>query len=192
MPALGPVLGPYSRAVWAGNTLYMAGQLGLDPATGKLVEGGVAAETELLLKGVSAVLAAAGLSMANVVKANVFLTDMNDFAAMNKVYESSSKRLTLRAAQSASRRFPPVPMSKSSSSPRNSGRDGLHLLPRGAAGQTPPQVCSYETYFDAGSAGAYFDTSCSDSAAVFSSNGTIVCSAYASFADNCCLYCVLK
>lgn len=88
MPALGPVLGPYSRAVWAGDTLYMAGQLGLDPATGKLVEGGVAAETELLLKGVSAVLAAAGLSMANVVKANVFLTDMNDFAAMNKVYET--------------------------------------------------------------------------------------------------------
>ena len=88
VPALGPVLGPYSRAVWAGDMLYLSGQLGIDPATGKLVEGGVAAETELLLKGVSAVLAAAGLSMANIVKANVFLTDMNDFAAMNKVYET--------------------------------------------------------------------------------------------------------
>ena len=52
------------------------------------MEGGVAAETEQLLKGVSAVLNAAGLSMGDVVKANVFLTDMNDFAAMNKVYET--------------------------------------------------------------------------------------------------------
>ncbi len=88
VPALGPVLGPYSRAVWAGNILYLAGQLGIEPATGKLIEGGVAAETEQLLTGLSAVLAAAGLSMGDVVKANVFLTDMSDFAAMNKVYET--------------------------------------------------------------------------------------------------------
>jgi len=88
VPALGKVLGPYSRAVWAGDILYLAGQLGMDPATNKLVEGGVGAETEQLLKGLSAVLAAAGLSMGDVVKANVFLTDMNDFAAMNKVYET--------------------------------------------------------------------------------------------------------
>ncbi len=88
VPSLGKVLGPYSRAVWAGDILYLAGQLGIDPATGKLVEGGVGAETEQLLKGISAVLAAAGLSMGDVVKANVFLTDMNDFAAMNKVYET--------------------------------------------------------------------------------------------------------
>ncbi|MGO9484896.1 MAG: Rid family detoxifying hydrolase [Rhodomicrobium sp.] len=88
VPALGKVLGPYSRAVWAGDILYLAGQLGIDPATNKLVEGGVAAETEQLLKGLSAVLSAAGLSMGDVAKANVFLTDMNDFAAMNKVYET--------------------------------------------------------------------------------------------------------
>ncbi len=88
VPALGKVLGPYSRAAWAGDILYLSGQLGQDPATGKMVEGGVAAETEQLLKGVSAVLSAAGLSMGDVVKANVFLTDMNDFAAMNKVYET--------------------------------------------------------------------------------------------------------
>ena len=88
VPALGKVLGPYSRAAWAGDILYLSGQLGQDPATGKMVEGGVAAETEQLLKGVSAVLNAAGLSMGDVVKANVFLTDMNDFAAMNKVYET--------------------------------------------------------------------------------------------------------
>jgi 2-iminobutanoate/2-iminopropanoate deaminase len=88
LPGLGKVLGPYSRAVWAGSTLYLSGQLGIDPATGKLVEGGAAAETEQLLKAHAAVLAAAGLSMADVAKANVFLTDMSDFAAMNKVYES--------------------------------------------------------------------------------------------------------
>jgi 2-iminobutanoate/2-iminopropanoate deaminase len=82
------VLGPYSRAVWAGDTLFLAGQLGIDPATNKLVEGGVGAETEQLLKGLVAVLEAAGLSMGDVVKANVFLTDMADFAAMNTVYET--------------------------------------------------------------------------------------------------------
>ena len=52
VPALGKVLGPYSRAAWAGDILYLSGQLGMDPATNKLVEGGVAAETEQLLKGV--------------------------------------------------------------------------------------------------------------------------------------------
>jgi 2-iminobutanoate/2-iminopropanoate deaminase len=68
--------------------LYLSGQLGIDPATGKLAEGGVAAETQQLLKGLSAVLNAAGLSLGDVVKANVFLTSMDDFATMNKVYET--------------------------------------------------------------------------------------------------------
>ena len=71
-----------------GNTLFLAGQLGIDSATNKLVEGGAAPETDQIFKGISAVLGAAGLSLANVVKANVYLTDMNDFAAMNKVYET--------------------------------------------------------------------------------------------------------
>jgi 2-iminobutanoate/2-iminopropanoate deaminase len=88
VPSIGKVLGPYSRAIWAGNLLYLSGQLGIDPATGKLAEGGVPAETQQLLKGLSAVLSAAGLSMGDVVKANVYLTSMDDFAAMNKVYES--------------------------------------------------------------------------------------------------------
>jgi 2-iminobutanoate/2-iminopropanoate deaminase len=88
VPSLGKALGPYSRAAWAGNILYLSGQLGLDPATGKLAEGGVAAETQQLMKGLSAVLTAAGLSMNDVVKANVFLTDIGDFAEMNKIYES--------------------------------------------------------------------------------------------------------
>jgi 2-iminobutanoate/2-iminopropanoate deaminase len=88
VPSIGKVLGPYSRAVWAGNLLYLSGQLGIDPATGKLAEGGVAAETQQLLKGLSAVLSAAGLGLGDVVKANVYLTSMDDFAAMNKAYES--------------------------------------------------------------------------------------------------------
>ncbi len=88
VPAIGKVLGPYSRAVWAGDILYLSGQLGIDPATGKLAEGGVAAETDQLLKGLAAVLGAAGLGMGDVVKANVYLTDMNEFASMNKVYET--------------------------------------------------------------------------------------------------------
>ena len=88
VPSIGKVLGPYSRAVWVGNLLYLSGQLGIDPATGKLAEGGVAAETQQLLKGLSAVLSAAGLGMGDVVKANVYLTSMDDFATMNKVYES--------------------------------------------------------------------------------------------------------
>ncbi|HXW22530.1 MAG TPA: Rid family detoxifying hydrolase [Rhodomicrobium sp.] len=87
-PGLGKALGPYSRAVWAGNILYLSGQLGSDPATGKLVEGGAGPETEQILKGIAAVLGVAGLSLANVVKANVYLTDINDFAAMNKIYET--------------------------------------------------------------------------------------------------------
>jgi 2-iminobutanoate/2-iminopropanoate deaminase len=86
--SIGKVLGPYSRAVWAGNMLYLSGQLGIDPATGKLAEGGVAAETQQLLKGLSAVLSAAGLGLGDVVKANVYLTSIDDFAAMNKVYET--------------------------------------------------------------------------------------------------------
>ena len=87
-PGLGKALGPYSRAVWAGNILYLSGQLGSDPATGKLVEGGAGPETEQILKGIAAVLGVAGLSQANVVKADVYLTDINDFAAMNKIYET--------------------------------------------------------------------------------------------------------
>lgn len=86
-PGVTKALGPYSRAVWVGDVLYLSGQTGVDPATGSLVGGGAAAETEQVLKGLSAVLAAAGLSAANVVKANVYLTNMQDFAAMNKVYE---------------------------------------------------------------------------------------------------------
>ena len=79
-------VGPYSHAVEAGDLVYLSGQTPLDSATGKLVEGDIAAQTEQCFKNLFAVLASAGLSEADVVKANVFLTDMDNFAAMNQVY----------------------------------------------------------------------------------------------------------
>jgi 2-iminobutanoate/2-iminopropanoate deaminase len=79
-------LGPYSQAVVAGDTVYCAGQVGLDPATGKLVPGGIAAETGRVLENLAAVLAAAGLSLADVVKTTVYVVDLTEFAAMNEVY----------------------------------------------------------------------------------------------------------
>ena len=79
-------VGPYSHAVEAGDLVYLSGQTPLDSATGKLAEGDIAAQTEQCFKNLFAVLAAAGLSEADVVKANVFLTDMSNFAAMNQVY----------------------------------------------------------------------------------------------------------
>lgn len=79
-------VGPYSHAVEAGDLVFLSGQTPLDPATGKLVEGDIAAQTEQCFRNLFGVLEAAGLTEADVVKANVFLTDMGDFAAMNKVY----------------------------------------------------------------------------------------------------------
>ncbi|HSK48704.1 MAG TPA: RidA family protein [Coriobacteriia bacterium] len=85
--ANGPAaIGPYSHGVWAGNLLYLSGQTPIDPATGKLVEGGVTEQTERVFANLAAVLADAGLSMDEVVKTNVFLTTMDDFAEMNAVY----------------------------------------------------------------------------------------------------------
>lgn len=79
-------IGPYSQAFRAGDTLYLAGQLGLDPETRELVPGGIEAETRRTLENLKAVLAAAGFSLAEVVQAQVFLTDLGDFEAMNRVY----------------------------------------------------------------------------------------------------------
>jgi 2-iminobutanoate/2-iminopropanoate deaminase len=81
-------IGPYSQAVQLGGMLYASGQIALDPATGNLVEGGIREQTERVLQNVSAVLASAGCSLADVVKTTVFLKDMNDYAAMNEVYGS--------------------------------------------------------------------------------------------------------
>jgi 2-iminobutanoate/2-iminopropanoate deaminase len=85
--ANGPAaIGPYSHGVWAGEALYLSGQTPIDPATGKLVEGGVAEQTERVFGNLEAVLADAGLGMDDVVKCNVFLTTMDDFPEMNAVY----------------------------------------------------------------------------------------------------------
>jgi 2-iminobutanoate/2-iminopropanoate deaminase len=78
-------VGPYSQAIRCGDTIYTAGQLGLDPPTGKLA-GGIRAQTQQALRNVQAILAASGSSMADVVKTTVFLQDMADFRAMNEVY----------------------------------------------------------------------------------------------------------
>ncbi len=79
-------IGPYSQAVKAGGFVFLSGQVALDPASGQVVEGDVRAQTERVLQNLQAVLAAAGSSLAAVVKTTVFLADMNDFAAMNEVY----------------------------------------------------------------------------------------------------------
>lgn len=79
-------IGPYSQAVTIGSTVYSSGQIALDPATGALVSGGISEQTQRVLENLKAVLAAAGCSLTDVVKATVFLKDINDFAAMNEVY----------------------------------------------------------------------------------------------------------
>ncbi len=79
-------IGPYSAGVIGGRFIFTAGQLGIDPATGNLVEGGVEAQTRQALRNLSAILQASGTHIENVVKTTVFLQDMNDFALMNGVY----------------------------------------------------------------------------------------------------------
>lgn len=79
-------VGPYSQAIWAGETLYCSGQIGIDPAKGALVDGGVTAQAEQVLKNVRAVLESQGLTTDNVVKTMIFLADIADFKAVNEIY----------------------------------------------------------------------------------------------------------
>jgi 2-iminobutanoate/2-iminopropanoate deaminase len=79
-------VGPFSPAVRDGDRIYTSGQVAQDPATGKLIEGGVADQTEQVLRNLEVILGAAGKSLADVVKVNVYLTDMKRFAEMNDVY----------------------------------------------------------------------------------------------------------
>ena len=79
-------IGPYVQAVSVGNQIFTSGQLGINPETGKLVEGGVTEEAKQIMKNIGAVLEAAGASFENVVKTTVFLADMGDFAAFNEIY----------------------------------------------------------------------------------------------------------
>jgi 2-iminobutanoate/2-iminopropanoate deaminase len=86
-PELAPPAGPFSQAIEVGGFLYVSGQVGQEPATGKVVDGGVVAETERIFHNLSAVLKAAGKSFDHVARAGVYLTSMNDFVAMNRIYE---------------------------------------------------------------------------------------------------------
>jgi 2-iminobutanoate/2-iminopropanoate deaminase len=79
-------IGPYSQAIRAGNLLFTAGQVALDPATGQLAAGGIAEQTTRVLENLKAILEAAGSGLDKAVKATVFLKDFDDFAAMNAVY----------------------------------------------------------------------------------------------------------
>ena len=85
-PELTPPVGPFSQAIEVGGFIYFSGQVGQEPATGTLVAGGIAAETERVFRNLSAVLKASGRSFDDVVRAGVYLTNMNDFVAMNGIY----------------------------------------------------------------------------------------------------------
>lgn len=97
-------IGPYSQAVRMGNLVFVSGQIPVDPATGALVEGDIAAMTRRVLDNIRAVLAAAGASFDHVARTTVYLADMNDFAAMNAVYAEyfaspAPARSTIQAAR---------------------------------------------------------------------------------------------
>lgn len=97
-------IGPYSQAVRAGNLLFASGQIPIDPATGEFVAGGIKEQTEQVMRNLSAVLEAAGAGLNQVVKTTVFLSDMDDFTAMNEVYggffaENPPARATVQAAR---------------------------------------------------------------------------------------------
>jgi 2-iminobutanoate/2-iminopropanoate deaminase len=79
-------IGPYSQAIKAGGFIFVAGEKGIDPGTGKIVPGGIVAETRRTLDNIKGILAAGGASMDDVVATTVFMTDLKEFAAMNEVY----------------------------------------------------------------------------------------------------------
>ena len=97
-------IGPYSQAVRIGDLLFLSGQIPLDPETGALVEGDIAAQTRRVFQNLGAILEAAGASFANVARTTVYLADMADFAAMNAIYGTyfpapAPARATIQAAR---------------------------------------------------------------------------------------------
>jgi 2-iminobutanoate/2-iminopropanoate deaminase len=97
-------IGPYSQAIIAGNMVYTAGQIPLDPVTMQIVDGGIEEQTTRVFHNLEAILAAAGTSLSSVVKTTVFLSDMGEFAAMNEVYgrffgDHKPARSTVQAAR---------------------------------------------------------------------------------------------
>lgn len=102
-PAAPGAIGPYSQAIRAGDFLFVSGQIPLDPATGALVDGGIADQTRRVLDNLGAILVAAGASFDRVVKTTVYLADMAEFAPMNEVYgeyfpQPAPARATIQAA----------------------------------------------------------------------------------------------
>ncbi|RLC48212.1 MAG: reactive intermediate/imine deaminase [Candidatus Cloacimonadota bacterium] len=81
-------VGPYSQAVWANDLLFISGQIPIDPSTGKFVSEDVKEQTKQVFKNLGSILQEAGMDFENIVKATVYLADMNNFAAMNEVYAS--------------------------------------------------------------------------------------------------------
>jgi 2-iminobutanoate/2-iminopropanoate deaminase len=97
-------IGPYSQAIRAGSLLFVSGQIPLDPATGTMVEGDIAAQTHRVFANLQAILEAAGASFDHVVRTTVYLADMNDFATVNEVYGTyfaapAPARATVQAAR---------------------------------------------------------------------------------------------
>lgn len=97
-------IGPYSAALRAGDLLFVSGQIPVDPATGRLVDGDIAAQTEQVLRNLGALLDAAGVSFSDVARTTVYLADMEDFASMNEVYrrffvEPFPARSTIQASR---------------------------------------------------------------------------------------------
>ncbi len=84
-------IGPYSQAVKVGNTIYLAGQIAIDPASSKMIDGGIEEQTEQVLKNIEAVLNTSGFTLDNVVQSQVFITDLNNYSALNGVYANYFK-----------------------------------------------------------------------------------------------------
>ena len=101
-------IGPYSQAVSWGDLIFVSGQIPIDPATGQVVEGDVAAQTERVLKNLAAILEAAGASLGQVLKTTVYLKDLNDFGKMNEVYARFFRAAATRARHCPGRPDCPV------------------------------------------------------------------------------------
>jgi len=92
-------IGPYNQAILTGNTLYISGQIALDPQTGNLVLNHIEAETKQVMQNLKAILAAVDMTFENVVKSSIFISNMNDFSAINKVYGSYFNEATAPARE---------------------------------------------------------------------------------------------
>ena len=92
-------IGPYNQAVLTNNMLFISGQIAFNPATGELILSDIGAETDQVMKNLKAILSEAGMAFENVVKTTIFISDMNDFAAINKVYGSYFEDATAPARE---------------------------------------------------------------------------------------------